>query len=483
MLACGCTGAYFRKSERPPAPQKAVVEWPVREYWTGIVFNGVRIGFANFMMSPAPVQERLYDIRSQAYLRTRILWMDKTVHLKSFDRVRANLTLQQFRYAFSLDGNRMIIEGQSKNGTLFYSLQTRGQTTNRKIVLQRPLYPASAAGLYPLLQGLTIGNRHRYDVFDGQTQQVRSFEQQVVAYEESELFSGPAFKVISRFLGQKVTTWMDTVGNPLLEMSMGGVIIAALEDETTARNSLTRAAIDKQDSFIEFSRIRSDRIISAPDRITSMRMRISGLGESVSIPSDFRQSCHRNGDKIICHIDLRGPPAGAQTRPETVEDFELDMYLQPTTAITARHPKIQQLAEETVPASANQLQRVLSIVEWQQAHIRREPVDVFTALDVLETGKAECQGHALLYAALARSAGIPTRVVNGIVYVPEFEGFLYHSWNESYIDGHWVAVDPTFGQVPADATHVKLVEGHSLADLTVLLEFIGRIRVQVDKFE
>ena len=115
--------------------------------------------------------------------------------------------------------------------------------------------------------------------------------------------------------------------------------------------------------------------------------------------------------------------------------------------------------------------------------IEQEPVDVFTALDVLEKRKAECQGHALLFAALARAAGIPTRVVNGIVYSQAHEGFLYHTWAETLLRDRWVAVDPTFAQFPADATHIKLTEGDRPEDLTPLLGVIGRIQLRVVRLE
>ena len=104
---------------------------------------------------------------------------------------------------------------------------------------------------------------------------------------------------------------------------------------------------------------------------------------------------------------------------------------------------------------------------------------MFTALDVLKGGRAECQGHALLYAAFARTLGIPTRIVNGIVYAPDFRGFLYHSWNESIVDGRWVAVDPTLGQIPVDATHIKLLEGQNLSDLMPLVDMIGKLKVRI----
>jgi len=36
--------------------------------------------------------------------------------------------------------------------------------------------------------------------------------------------------------------------------------------------------------------------------------------------------------------------------------------------------------------------------------------------------------------------------------------FYYHAWTEVWL-GRWVSADAVFRQLPADATHVKLVEG------------------------
>jgi transglutaminase-like putative cysteine protease len=58
-------------------------------------------------------------------------------------------------------------------------------------------------------------------------------------------------------------------------------------------------------------------------------------------------------------------------------------------------------------------------------------------------------------------------------------GFLYHSWAESLVGSDWIGVDPTLGQTPTDATHIKLVEGEQLADLVPLLDWAGRVKIRV----
>jgi hypothetical protein len=44
-------------------------------------------------------------------------------------------------------------------------------------------------------------------------------------------------------------------------------------------------------------------------------------------------------------------------------------------------------------------------------------------------------------------------------------------------------VDPTFGQVPVDATHIKLVEGEKFEDLSRLVNVIGRIKAKVGEWK
>jgi hypothetical protein len=47
------------------------------------------------------------------------------------------------------------------------------------------------------------------------------------------------------------------------------------------------------------------------------------------------------------------------------------------------------------------------------------------------------------------------------------------------VNGRWVAVDPTFVQLPADATHIKLIEGERPSDLLPLVDLIGKLQVRI----
>jgi transglutaminase-like putative cysteine protease len=172
---------------------------------------------------------------------------------------------------------------------------------------------------------------------------------------------------------------------------------------------------------------------------------------------------------------VRFPDAEVPKRPAVAAGA----YLKPSLAVPSEDAEIRALAARITGGHADASAQVEAILAWMRANIGREPADVFSALDVLRSRRAECQGHAYLYAALARALGIPTRVVNGLVYSPELQGFAYHTWNESLLDGEWIGVDATLGQLGTDATHLGIVYGENPGDLAPLAAWIGRTRIEV----
>ena len=107
---------------------------------------------------------------------------------------------------------------------------------------------------------------------------------------------------------------------------------------------------------------------------------------------------------------------------------------------------------------------------------KRPVASIPNAVQVLEMRAGDCNEHAVLFAALARASGLPARVVAGVVYADG--AFLYHAWDEVWLGSGWMSVDPTFDQMPADATHVKLVEGGPEAH-AALLAVIGKLAIDI----
>ncbi len=479
VLIGGCAGLYFRDAGLPPSPSVRYVlaEWPYEDYWTGIVFNGTKIGFTHLSLLPAEDAKNRFDIHSEAVLCFRFLMLNKKATLKSYDRVTDDLSLERFSYEYNLDGNRLKLAGKLKDSGLEVEIINRGETSLQNISVKGKLYPTSIINLYPVFHGLELGRHYSYQVYDGETQTVSTVIQEIVAYEESDLFSGRAFKIKTRLHGQEAVTWINGRGKPLFEMSLGGVLIADLESERTAKEYLTQAAINKDETLLDFSLIKSNITIQVPDRVTCMKVVLSGIDTGLNVPVDRRQQCERKGKEVFCKICTEKTDNGNDIN--TANSPEVKRYLLHTYVIPVRNELIRKTAGVITTNARTAFEHISLLVQWMRENIERKPIDAFSALDVLENRKAECQGYAFLYAAFARALDIPTRVVNGIVYSDNYKGFLYHTWAESLVNGRWIAVDPTFGQIPADATHIKLIEGESISGLLPLVNLIGQLKVRI----
>ena len=116
------------------------------------------------------------------------------------------------------------------------------------------------------------------------------------------------------------------------------------------------------------------------------------------------------------------------------------------------------------------------INNWVHDSLKKSiAVTIPSAIQVLETRSGDCNEHTQLFVALARAAGIPARAAAGLAHVGG--KFYYHAWPEVFV-GKWVAVDPTFGQFPADAAHLRFVYG-GLARQAELLRLMGTLKIDV----
>lgn len=109
-----------------------------------------------------------------------------------------------------------------------------------------------------------------------------------------------------------------------------------------------------------------------------------------------------------------------------------------------------------------------------------------TAAEVAQKMQGDCTEHAVLLAAMLRTRKIPSRVVTGLVYVPERSSFGAHMWTEAWISGQWIPLDATLGEGGIGPGHIKLADS-SLSDQSPapialfrpLMDLIGRCHIDV----
>lgn len=160
--------------------------------------------------------------------------------------------------------------------------------------------------------------------------------------------------------------------------------------------------------------------------------------------------------------ETRGPEPGA---------------LESTALIQADDPRILRAAREIARGETDPLAVARALNDWVHDALEKDiTLSVPSALQVLEAREGDCNEHTVLYVALARALGLPARTAAGLVHV---DGrFYYHAWPEVWLDGRWVAVDPTLDQFPADASHLRFLVG-GLARQVELVRLIGRLDLEV----
>ena len=116
------------------------------------------------------------------------------------------------------------------------------------------------------------------------------------------------------------------------------------------------------------------------------------------------------------------------------------------------------------------------LTHWVAGTIRDDTTgELSGAAGVLRRRRGDANDRVVLFVAMARALGVPARPVAGLLYARG--RFYYHAWAEVYL-GDWIAVDPTFDQVPADAAHVRLAIGR-LARPLELVRLLGRLTLEV----
>jgi len=480
----GCTGLYFHSVpiERAPDPAGTISNLTFGEHWQGFFLYGKKIGFSHFRIQEADDFPGAFKITSEAVFRFEALGIKKESLLREVDYVTPDLRLLRVESEQKLDGKIRRIEGVMVDGGLQLKVEREGKWTELFIAAEVPVYPSFAQYLYPPLKGIEIGKIYEYSIFSPQDLSIMEIKQRVLAFEESDLFDGPAFTIKTHVSGINPTVWINTRGEMVFEMV--GALITAREEEHSAKRFLYESSLSKTDMLLDYSLVEVDRAIPNPRAMRVLRVRLKGLDDPALIISDERQRAHITREGGVPAVEFTVSIQDASENIPLVlpvSEKAYLRYLRPSPRIESTDREIMERARAILGGETNSLLAVKKLVHWVSDYVEDALVDSFSALDALHSRRGECQAHAHLYTALGRAAGIPTKIVSGLVYVEEM-GFLYHTWAESFV-GYWIAVDPAFHQIPVDATHIKLTVGEGFRDLSPLVNVIGRLQATVLHYE
>lgn len=139
-------------------------------------------------------------------------------------------------------------------------------------------------------------------------------------------------------------------------------------------------------------------------------------------------------------------------------------------------PPVPRLAIEARRAagsdSASEQEAARRLAAWIANTIGAGQPTAGGPLQILLNRRGDSSDRAELFVAMAGALGIPARRVAGLLATA---GRLrYRAWAEVWV-GEWVPVDPTLGQLPADAGHFRLLV-NATARPSTIVPMLGAIR-------
>jgi hypothetical protein len=455
--------------ERPPAdvllmdPSTAV---QLGDEWMGIQYQGRKVGLLHLRKSARKAGGYHFALRT--HLRLIGFDGDATLVMDVGADLTAAMALE--RFDFRVEAGPAVFRGAGtvRDGALALHIETGGAVIEETVPLDHPPVLRANLGAVLSTKRLEPGAVLRFHVFDPLTRRQQAIDVEVVGPETLHVLGHavPAIHIRQRFGGMVLNGWLNGRGE-MLKQELGLGLVAVRETEEEARFGLLPA-----NAGVDLVRATMIPVAGLPASLTArsrLALQLSGLPAAGMDLSDRRQ---RLVDGVLTVtrepvgrgllIPVSQPPSGS---------------LAADALIQSDHPRIVAAARRIKGDALDTLTVARRLLAWLRENIEQKGVmGVPSALETLETRVGDCNEHSTLFAALARSVGVPTRLVVGLVYVKG--RFGYHAWNEVLTADGWLSVDATWGQLPVDVGHLAFLRG-GLEQQVRLLPLMGRLRITV----
>ena len=348
-----------------------------------------------------------------------------------------------------------------KDGTTEVVTSVGGASQTRTIAWPRDALLAEGLRLAEEKAGLTPGTRYRTRAFQAENLEAVEVDTTIGKREPVDLPDGQ--RLLSRVeqtieLGgapTRTVSWIEpdqTVRKLLVPMM--GYELTMLACSQACANAPNQGA-----DILVHALVAAPRAISAAERAGGIRLTLSPTDRGAALQfatTDEQKVASAHGATQLSIMPLADDARGTTGAPQPADSLPND-WLQSDAA------EVVALAHRGVGDARTPADKMQNLENFVRGFIRNKDLSVgyASALEVAKNPEGDCTEHAVLLGALGRAVGIPTRVVDGLVYVDQYAGgthvFVPHAWAQAWVGGHWRSYDAALHGF--DAGHVALSTG------------------------
>ncbi len=433
------------------------------EHWYDLTMMGMKIGYMHVYLEKVEYQ-------GEDMLRSR---MDMVMQLKGFG-TKMKIETNRIEYSdskfmpryFVLTSNESglkQVEGKIKDGVAYITTTINGETTESEVPMPDDTISDTVAVTYLLSKDrMKIGEKLDYltfsfDFFQAIKTELSVLEEASLTYQSEEKHVYILKQKMDIMGGITTRLWVTSDGTTYKFATdmMGLSMEATKTDRETALGEVEEVDI-----------VLGTRIIPTgkkPKRgasrfVANVQLSKGDLNDTI-MTNNHQKLALKSERSGTLSIEI--PDIEEKNCPELpIQDTELQTFLSSTAFVESDHPDIRAKAVEILDGENNSWRAAQKFCKWIHKSISEKHLSggYSSSLTTLNTLSGDCTEHTVLLIAMARSVGIPARICSGLVF--SGNAFYYHFWPEVYV-GKWVQMDPTLGQVIADANHI-LLEGNML---------------------
>ncbi len=449
----------------PPVAGSIEDDTTARQEWFGIHQGGRKIGWARRTVRR---DAQGFTFRDDSSFTLAMLGVPQELHTSLEAETDLGYALRALRFSLASPATRFAASATTDGRTLVVRYGPRGDEQEATLELDEPIHLPATLRERLAQARPPDGTRFTATVFSPLT--LRS-EPLTLVVEGRERIAGPdgpveALRIAEEHQGMRARAWLDADGSALREEAMLGFTL----ERASAEAALVGIDDAAPPDLAASSSIPLDGVIAEPRLARELALRISGPAAGRVPDRPPRQRV--DGDRL--RITQEAPPTDLPPGlpPLGADDPAVERFTTPSPFVESDDPAIVSTARAIVAGERDPARAARRILDWVASHLAQEPsLTVPSARQVLGSRRGDCNEHAVLLTALARAAGIPARVVAGVVYADG--AFFYHAWSELWLS-RWVSADAIFRQMPADATHIELIEGGPERHVA-LVEVIGQV--------